>query len=156
MQEDCFFQMFMPGATGFIGYNININVNIGLVSGVEARYHSVSYNDPQDNALFDNKVQNSPPGRSIRLPLPTTINLRLCADFLGDDRARILCQALMTEKFEAKLRNRQGAVEEIEQNVADEAFKELKTKCEGFLKRIGTRSPVRYVSIDEEGAILSK
>ena len=90
--------MFIPGATGFISYNNNVNVD--LVNGVEARYHSVSYNDPQDNALFGDRLQNTPPGRSIRLPPPTTINMELCVDFPGYE--------------EAKLRNGQGAVEEID------------------------------------------
>ena len=137
MKENCSFQMFTPSATGLVSYNIDINVNIDLVNGVEARYHSVSYNDPQDNALFDDRVQNTPPGRSIRLPPPTTINLELCADFPG---------------YEANLRNGQGAVEEIEKNASIAALKKLKLKCGGFLKRIGTR----HVSIDEDEAILSK
>ena len=85
MKENCFYEMFVPGAPGFLTHNIN--TDIGLANGVEIKYHSVSFEDTEDEALFVDMMRNIAPGGTITLPRPpSTVNVELFADFPGDSR----------------------------------------------------------------------
>ncbi len=87
MNESCFHEMFVPGAPGFLTHNIN--TDIGLANGVEIKYHSISFEDEEDEAEFDDMVQNTPVGGTIELSKrPSSINVELFADFEGDSVAQ--------------------------------------------------------------------
>lgn len=83
MQESCFYEMFVPGAPGYL--NHNINTDIGLANGVEIKYHSLSFEYLEDEAEFDDMVKCTPIGDTIELSKPpSSINVELFADFEGD------------------------------------------------------------------------
>ena len=70
MKETCFFGMTAPILTH------NVITDIGSTNGAQIKYTSMFYKDSQDKALFEEIVQNTPAGRSIRLPPPTAINVQ--------------------------------------------------------------------------------
>ena len=74
MKETCFFDMIAPNAPGFLTHNIITDID--SMNGVEIKYISVFYKDSQVKALFEEMVQNTPSGRSIRLPPPSAINVQ--------------------------------------------------------------------------------
>ena len=84
MQEDCFYEMFVPGAAGYITQNIN--TDIGLANGVEIKYHSLSFESEEEDMIFYEEFEAD---GSLVMTLdrpPAAINIELFADFPGDSR----------------------------------------------------------------------
>jgi hypothetical protein len=87
MQNNCFFELFVPGALGYL--NHNVNTNIGLANGTEIRYHSLSFESGQEEEIFREQLENArsgdDPNRVVTLTRPpAAINVELFADFPGD------------------------------------------------------------------------
>ena len=55
MEEDCFYELFVPGAgAGAVGYlSENINTYIGLANGVKIKYHSLSFETSEEDEVFN-------------------------------------------------------------------------------------------------------
>ena len=88
MENDCFFEYFVPGAPGFL--TKNINTDIGLANGVEIKYHSLSFEcfDPEEQ--FKGMLADVSPGGIITLEHPpSAINVELYADFPGDSEDQL-------------------------------------------------------------------
>jgi len=86
MKEDCFYELFVPGAAGYL--TENINTDIGLANGVEIKYHSLSFGTSKEDEVFKDEFTNSD---SLVVTLdqpPLAINLELYADFPGDSAAK--------------------------------------------------------------------
>ena len=86
MEEDCFYELFVPGAAGYI--TENINTDIGLGNGVEIKYHSLSFETAEEDERFHNEFTSSD---SLVMTLdgpPIAINVELYADFPGDSAAK--------------------------------------------------------------------
>jgi hypothetical protein len=92
MQNNCFFEMFVPGALGYLTHNIN--TNIGLANGIEIKYHSLSFDDPVKEKIFNELVAATrsdleDPNKVITLlEPPDAINVELFADFPGDSESK--------------------------------------------------------------------
>jgi len=48
MEEDCFYELFVPGAAGYSSENINTNQN-----GVKIKYHSLSFGTSEEDEVFN-------------------------------------------------------------------------------------------------------
>jgi len=84
MEDDCFYEMFVPGAAGYI--TENINTDIGLANGVEIKYHSLSFGTMEQDELFRDELKtHDSPVLDIDYP-PAAINVELFADFDGDSK----------------------------------------------------------------------
>jgi hypothetical protein len=93
MQNNCFYEMFVPGALGYLTYNVN--TNIGLANGIEVKYHSLSFDDPLEEKMFDEQVgrATSDPGNpngviTLTNP-PDAINVELFPDLPGDSESKL-------------------------------------------------------------------
>jgi len=83
-KDDCFYEMFVPGAAGYI--TENINTDIGLANGVEIKYHSLSFDTEEKDELFRDELKTHD---SLVMTLdypPDAINVELFADFDGDSK----------------------------------------------------------------------
>ena len=86
MEEDCFYELFVPGAAGYL--TENINTDIGLANGVEVKYHSLSFETSEEDERFCDEFASSD---SLVMTLdgpPVAINVELYADFPGDSEAK--------------------------------------------------------------------
>jgi len=86
MTEDCFYELFVPGAAGYL--TENINTDIGLANGVEVKYHSLSFGTSEEDELFHDEFANS---NDLIMTLdqpPLAVNVELYADFPGDSAAK--------------------------------------------------------------------
>ena len=82
MQNDCCYEMFVPGAAGYI--TENINTDIGLANGVEIKYHSLSFGTTEQDKLFKDELKtHDSPVLDLNTP-PAALNVELFADFDGD------------------------------------------------------------------------
>jgi len=82
MKDNCFYEMFVPGAAGYI--TENINTDIGLANGVEIKYHSLSFATEDKERIFNEEFESD---GSLVMTLdepPSAINVELFADFPGD------------------------------------------------------------------------
>ena len=82
MEDNCFYEMFVPGAAGYI--TENINTDIGLANGVEIKYHSLSFDTKDKERIFNEEFESD---GSLVMTLdepPSAINVELFADFPGD------------------------------------------------------------------------
>ena len=51
MGEYCFYELFVPGAVGYLSENIN--TYIGLANGVKIKYHSLSFGTSEEDEVFN-------------------------------------------------------------------------------------------------------
>jgi len=84
MENDCFHEMFVPGAAGYI--TENINTDIGLANGVEIKYHSLSFGTEEEDNIFNEEFESDGPLVMTLDEPPSAINVELFADFDGDSR----------------------------------------------------------------------
>ena len=88
--NECFYELFVPGARAFLTHNIN--TSIGLANGTEVKYDSISFSDPVDDEEYHKHLQLQrccPPGGVVTLHKPpSSINVELYADFPGDSEAQ--------------------------------------------------------------------
>jgi len=95
--NETFYELFVQGARGFL--NHNINTDIGLANGTEIKYHSISFDDPDDERDYRKQMKSRSPGEMITLHQPpSAINVELFADFPGDS-------AVQKKKNATKRRN---------------------------------------------------
>ena len=86
MEEDCFYELFVPGAAGYISENIN--TDIGLANGVEIKYHSLSFGTLEEDEAFKDEFANSDALIMTLDKPPDAVNVELYADFPGDSAAK--------------------------------------------------------------------
>jgi len=86
MEEDCFYELFVPGAAGYI--TENLNTDIGLANGVEIKYHSLSFGTLEDDEAFNDEFVNSDALIMTLDKPPDAVNVELYADFPGDSAAK--------------------------------------------------------------------
>jgi hypothetical protein len=83
-QECCFWELFVPGALGYLTQNLKIDK--GLANGVPVKYESVSFLNIEDEVAFEHQVAAALPGDVITLKGPPDfINVELFADFHDDN-----------------------------------------------------------------------
>jgi len=86
MEEDCFYELFVPGAAGYI--TENLNTDIGLANGVEIKYHSLSFGTLEEDEAFKDEFANSDALIMTLDKPPDAVNVELYADFPGDSAAK--------------------------------------------------------------------
>ena len=86
MEEDCFYELFVPGAAGYI--TENLNTDIGLANGVEIKYHSLSFGTLEEDETFNDEFANSDALIMTLDKPPDAVNVELYADFPGDSAAK--------------------------------------------------------------------
>jgi hypothetical protein len=86
MEEDCFYELFVPGAAGYLSENIN--TDIGLANGVEIKYHSLSFGTSEEDEIFHDEFANSDDLIMTLDKPPDAVNVELYADFPGDSAAK--------------------------------------------------------------------
>jgi hypothetical protein len=86
MEEDCFYELFVPGAAGYL--TENINTDIGLANGVEVKYHSLSFGTSEEDEVFHDEFANSDDLIVTLDQPPLAVNVELYADFPGDSDAK--------------------------------------------------------------------
>jgi hypothetical protein len=82
MEDNCFYEMFVPGSAGYI--TENINTDIGLANGVEIKYHSLSFSTQEEEEIFNEEFEADGPLVMTLDKPPSAINVELFADFPGD------------------------------------------------------------------------
>ena len=86
-QNSCFWEFFVPEAKGYLN-TYGINADEGLANGTEIKYHSLSFEDRDQDRHFRKTVETSKPGDTITIDFPPkAINVELFADFEGDTSA---------------------------------------------------------------------
>jgi hypothetical protein len=87
--NETFFELFVPGALGYLNHNINTSKGIPLANGTEIKYDSISFEDPEHEAEFRKHVRAHSPGATITLHKPpSAINVELFADWPGDSEEK--------------------------------------------------------------------
>ena len=86
MEEECFYELFVPGAAGYL--TENINTDIGLANGVEIKYHSLSFGTSEEDEVFRDEFANSDDLIMTLDQPPLAVNVELYADFPGDSAAK--------------------------------------------------------------------
>jgi hypothetical protein len=86
MEEECFYELFVPGAAGYL--TENINTDIGLANGVEIKYHSLSFGTPEEDEVFRDEFANSDDLIMTLDQPPLAVNVELYANFPGDSAAK--------------------------------------------------------------------
>lgn len=83
-QESCFWEMFIPAALAYLTFNLNMMK--GLANGVPVKYHSISFNNEDEQRIFEELLECSAPGEVITLTQPPDIiNVEMFPDFPGED-----------------------------------------------------------------------
>jgi hypothetical protein len=79
-----FWELFIPGAKGYLN-TYGINSDNGLANGTEIKYHSLSFDEREDEMIFIGKLNAARPGDTVTIDAPpTAINVELFADFDTD------------------------------------------------------------------------
>ena len=83
-KEYCFWELFVPGAFGYLTHNLNVDK--GLANGTQIKYDSISFMEPHDEEAFENTLASTVSGEAITLKGPPDfINVELFADLIDDD-----------------------------------------------------------------------
>jgi hypothetical protein len=97
--NESFYELFVPGARAFLTQNIN--TSIGLANGTEIKYHSISFDDPDEAKEYRKHMKSHQPGGVITLDSPpSSINVELFADFPEDSEAQKKKNAKMRRKWQ--------------------------------------------------------
>jgi hypothetical protein len=99
MQNSCFWELFIPGAKGYLN-TYGINVDNGLANGTETKYHSLSFDDQDEESQFQQKLQRAQPGDTVTIDSsPSAINVELFADFDEDTSSVTAEKVAMRKKW---------------------------------------------------------
>ena len=99
MQNSCFWELFIPGAKGYLN-TYGINVDNGLANGTEIKYHSLSFDDQDEESQFQQKLQRAQPGDTVTIDSsPSAINVELFADFDEDTSSVTAEKVAMRKKW---------------------------------------------------------
>ena len=83
-QDSCFWELFVPAALAYITFNLNTAK--GIANGLPVKYHSISFDNYEDQLQFETMLAEAGPGDTITLAKPPDIiNVELFPDFEGDD-----------------------------------------------------------------------
>jgi hypothetical protein len=97
--NECFYELFVPGARAFLTQNIN--TSIGLANGTEIKYHSISFDDRDKAREYRRHMKSHQPGGVITLDgPPSAINVELFADFPEDSEAQKKKNAKMRQRWQ--------------------------------------------------------
>ena len=97
--NECFYELFVPGARAFLTQNIN--TSIGLANGTEIKYHSISFDDRDKAREYRRHTKSHQPGGVITLDNPpSAVNVELFADFPEDSEAQKKKNAKMRQRWQ--------------------------------------------------------
>ena len=107
MQCGIFWEHFIPGAKGYLN-TYGINSDIGLANGTEISYHSLSFDNENDENSLKESLNIASPGDTITIhDSPTAINVELFADFEGDTTGEKKSKAKMRRAW---LKSEKGSI----------------------------------------------
>jgi len=99
MQNSCFWEYFIPGAKGYLNTH-NINGDEGLANGTEIKYHSLSFENRDQEKQFKRQIFLAEPDDVISIDAsPIAINVELFADFDEDTTSERMRKVQMRKEW---------------------------------------------------------